>query len=94
MSNLDPTESIPLIEDDPWLSPYEYSIRHRMEHYQYQLSQIESGAGSLLDMSRGNEYFGFNRGEQDGQEGVWYREWAPGADALYLVGEFNDWNRR
>lgn len=23
--------------------------------------------------------------------GIWYREWAPGAKALALVGEFNNW---
>ncbi|MGO8671038.1 MAG: alpha amylase C-terminal domain-containing protein, partial [Capsulimonadaceae bacterium] len=27
------------------------------------------------------------------ESGVWYREWAPGADQLFLIGDFNDWNR-
>jgi hypothetical protein len=26
--------------------------------------------------------------------GIWYREWAPGAKALALVGEFNNWEPR
>lgn len=27
----------------------------------------------------GYKYYGFNRGECNGQTGIWYREWAPGA---------------
>jgi 1,4-alpha-glucan branching enzyme len=26
--------------------------------------------------------------------GIWFREWAPGAKALALVGEFNNWEPR
>lgn len=39
----------------------------------------------------GYKYYGFNRGEHEGKTGIWYREWAPGAKALSLVGEFNNW---
>lgn len=35
-----------------------------------------------------HEYFGFHR-----VPGGWvYRDWAPGAKAVSLAGEFNDWN--
>lgn len=27
----------------------------------------------------GYKYYGFNRGENEGKEGIWFREWAPGA---------------
>jgi len=40
---------------------------------------------------KGYKHYGFNRGECDGQKGIWYREWAPGAKALALIGEFNSW---
>ena len=39
----------------------------------------------------GYKHYGLNRGTHDGKAGLWYREWAPGAKALALVGEFNDW---
>ena len=39
----------------------------------------------------GYKHYGLNRGIQNGKAGLWYREWAPGAKALALVGEFNDW---
>jgi 1,4-alpha-glucan branching enzyme len=42
-------------------------------------------------MDLGYKQYGLNRGIRDGKAGLWYREWAPGAKALALVGEFNDW---
>lgn len=42
----------------------------------------------------GYKHYGFNRGTHEGKTGIWYREWAPGAKALALVGEFNSWSPR
>ncbi len=82
-----------LIELDPWLKPYADALRWRYNRYQETLERLCGDAGRLLDFSRAYEYFGLNRGECDGKPGVWYREWAPGAERLSLVGDFNDWNR-
>ena len=82
-----------LIDLDPWLEPYADALRRRFEHYQTTLKCVRDTEGTLEQFSRGYEYFGFNRGECDGRPGVWYREWAPGADALFLTGDFNDWDR-
>ena len=78
---------------DPWLEPYAGALRHRFHLYQEARRRIIAGAGSFDAFSRGHEYFGLNRGQRDGQPGVWYREWAPGAQALFLTGDFNQWNR-
>ncbi len=83
-----------LIGLDPWLEPYRDALRKRYDGFRRKLAEIEAAVGSLEAMSRGHEYFGLTRGEQAGQPGVWYREWAPGAQALFLTGDFNDWNRR
>jgi len=53
----------------------------------------EDRDGLIGRISLGHRYFGFNRGEMNGQNGVWYDEWAPGADYLALIGDFNDWNK-
>eukprot|EP00210_Caulerpa_lentillifera_P003282 g3133.t1 len=45
-----------------------------------------------LTVGSGYDFMGFNRGEHEGKKGIWYREWAPGAGAVCLVGEFNNWN--
>ncbi len=82
-----------LVQSDPWLAPYADALRRRYRHYQALRRRVLDAAGSLDAFSRGYEYFGFNRGEKDGRPGVWYREWAPKAIALSLMGDFNQWNR-
>lgn len=83
-----------LIAHDPWLEPYRGALQHRYNNYQRRLKQIEAAEGTLEKFATGHHYFGLNRGEKDGQPGVWYREWAPGAQALSLIGDFNQWNRQ
>ena len=43
----------------------------------------------LSSFAYGYMYYGFSRSET----GWIYREWLPGADAVHLIGDFNDWNR-
>jgi 1,4-alpha-glucan branching enzyme len=49
---------------------------------------IESIEGSLYDFAGGYKKFGLNRVGKS----IVYREWAPGAQELNLMGEFNNWN--
>ncbi len=81
-----------LVEQDPWLAPHADALRHRWQHYMKIKDSILKSGGLLGPISQGHTYFGFNRGELDGQKGVWYREWAPGATALGLLGDFNGWD--
>ncbi len=83
-----------LIAIDPWLKPYADALRHRFELYQAALKRIDEAEGSLLQFANGHHYFGLNRGERDGRTGVWFREWAPGAAGLALIGDFNGWDRQ
>ena len=53
------------------------------------LSRLISEGGSLSDFAMGHLYFGFHKAE----DGWYYREWAPGADKLFLTGDFCDWDR-
>ncbi|MCG9132492.1 alpha amylase C-terminal domain-containing protein [Candidatus Poribacteria bacterium] len=82
-----------LIDTDPLLKPYRTQLRERFVHYQRFKAEIEKTGGVLGEISQGHRYFGFNRGEHEGETGIWYREWAPGAAALALIGDFNDWSR-
>src|SRR4029079_18234241 len=83
-----------LIQSDPWLQPFEGALRQRYARYHRRLDDIVAGGGSIEAFSLVHEYFGCNRGERDGVPGIWYREWAPAAEGLYLVGDFNSWDRR
>ncbi len=79
---------LPLIANDSWLKPYEEAITGR---YQYALDkQTELTQGdriSLSDFANGYAYFGLHRTSA----GWIFREWAPNATRIYLVGSFNDW---
>ena len=84
---------IRLIKSDPLLKPYASQLREHIAYYQRFKLEIEKTGGVLGEMSQGHLYFGFNRGQCNDENGVWYREWAPGAKSLSLIGDFNDWNR-
>ena len=82
-----------LIRNDPWLEPYARQLASRQAHYKAALARLAPGGGLLGQISSGHHYFGFNRGEFLGKSGVWYREWAPGALQLRVIGDFNNWDR-
>ena len=88
-----PHDGAGLVAIDPWLAPYSDRLRDRYAHYLWVRSQIEADGGLLGPISQGHGIFGLNRGENNGEAGVWYREWAPGAVAVSLIGDFNGWDR-
>lgn len=89
-----PDDGTGLLAFDPWLEPYAQRLRDRYGHYKYVRHEVEKAGGLLGPISQGHHYFGLNRGEHEGKKGVWYREWAPAAYALFLTGDFNGWDRR
>lgn len=82
-----------LIDRDPWLEPYAGKLAARQAHYRNALKRFDATGGLLGQISQGHMYFGLNRGELYGKPGVWYREWAPGALQLRVIGDFNHWDR-
>ena len=82
-----------LIARDPWLEAQRDVLRKRFDYIQQVRARYDDSGGLAGDISKGHHYFGFNRGERDGAAGVWYREWAPGAHILSLIGDFNNWDR-
>jgi 1,4-alpha-glucan branching enzyme len=82
-----------IVRWDPLLNLYKNQLRDRFNHYRGVRHRFEATGGLLGDISRGHHYFGFTRGELYGKQGVWYREWAPGALQLRLIGDFNNWDR-
>lgn len=82
-----------LIDLDPWLEPQEENLRLRYQHYLDRLHSIDGSGGLMGEVSQGHHFFGFNRGELFGKPGVFYREWAPAALQLRLIGDFNNWDR-
>ncbi len=77
-----------ILKIDPTLQPYEKDINLRMEHYKRKKKELTGSTGSLTDFSNAHHFFGFHRTAS----GWIYREWAPAAEALFLTGDFNEWN--
>jgi 1,4-alpha-glucan branching enzyme len=82
-----------LCRSDDLLRAHAGKLRERQRRFLDRYRELEAGGGLLGAVSQGHRYFGFNRGQQDGERGVFYREWAPGAERLYLTGDFNGWDR-
>ncbi len=83
-----------LIQGDAYLEPYRPILQARYTHFQNVRQSLAPDGDLKRDASLGHTYFGINPGEHDGQPGLWYREWAPGAEALFLIGDFNHWDRQ
>jgi len=79
-----------LLEKDPYLKPYEKIIRRRLTRVHETEKRLTRGKMSLADFSSGHEYFGLHL---SGNEWV-FREWAPNATAIYLVGEMSGWQEQ
>ena len=76
-----------IIKKDPTLKPYENDIARREKDYREKKAAL-CGDGSLSDFANAHEYFGFH----PQKEGWIYREWAPGADEMFLTGDFCSWS--
>ncbi len=78
-----------ILELNPQLVPYQSYIDERMALYHEAKAKLLTKCGTLNEFANAHQYFGFHH-----VNGGWYyREWAPGANALYLTGDFNGWNR-
>lgn len=42
-------------------------------------AHIDENEGGMDKFTQAYKHFGLNRGEHEGKAGLWYREWAPGA---------------
>ena len=76
-----------LLAEDPCLTPYRGVLERRLNHISRTEQRLTAGRLRLADFASGHEYFGLHhRGNQ------WIlREWAPNAEALFLIGDMTDW---
>ena len=80
-----------LVLEDGWLQPYAREIQARMKLFDMEWKRLRQRYGSLEKCALGYRRMGFNRSASTGD---WiYREWAPGARELHLIGDFNGWDR-
>jgi 1,4-alpha-glucan branching enzyme len=79
-----------IVENDPWLTPFSEIIYRRTLKAQEKENELTQEIKSLSDFATGYLYFGIHRTER----GWIFREWAPNAEKIFLVGEFNAWKER
>ncbi|KAK2846716.1 hypothetical protein Q5P01_009715 [Channa striata] len=79
-----------LLQMDPYLKPYEQDFRRRYELLQKQLCQLEESEGGFDQFTRSYWTFGV---QQRPDNSLFFKEWAPAAEALFLTGDFNGWDK-
>ena len=82
-------EELNIIKNDPWLEPYKDAITGRHQHAIDKEKEL-TGKKTLADFATGHLYFGLHHTEK----GWTFREWAPNATEIYLIGSFNNWEER
>ena len=78
----------PHLLDDPYLAPYADAVLGRAAHARAKARELTGGKGRLADWASAHEYFGLHRTAT----GWVFREWAPHATDMWLVGDFSKWD--
>ena len=77
-----------ILKNDQRLAPYAPAIEGRHEDALRKLKDLTAATGSLSDFANAHKYFGLHRQK----DGSWvFREWAPNASAITLIGDFSGW---
>ena len=76
--------------DDPFLAPYAECLRARSERAKRRIADLAEDGVSLSRFAGAHEYYGLHRADGGG----WvFREWAPNAKEIWLVGDFSNWEK-
>ncbi len=79
--------SLEILKKDPWLQPFSEIITGRYQRYLNKKQEISSKHKSLKQFANGHTYYGLHKLKNN-----WvFREYAPAADKIVLIGDFTDW---
>ena len=83
-------KKLAIYRNDPWLKPYADAIEGRHEDVVRKEAELTTHCNSLKDFANAHQYFGLHR------QGDWwvFREWAPNATQIFLVGDFSGWEEK
>ena len=82
-------KQLAILRHDPWLEPYAPAIEGRHEDVVRKLEELTANTnGSLVEFANAYKYYGLHHLP----EGGWiFREYAPNAKDIWLIGTFSDW---
>jgi len=79
-----------IYDKDNWLKPWESIIDGRHKNIGFRMSSLADAYGALAPKMNNHLYYGMHKTA----EGDWvFREYAPNATKIYLLGDFNHWKR-
>jgi 1,4-alpha-glucan branching enzyme len=79
-----------LLKSDPYLKPFSDAIHRRLKRIEDAEDRLTQNTGNLLDFASSHDYFGLHFHKNE-----WiFREWAPNATAIYLIGDRTGWEIR
>lgn len=77
-----------IYETDPWLEPFKEAVDRRHNRI-LEVREALTGGSPVSDVANNHLFYGLHRTE----DGWVFREWAPNATRIYLIGQFNNWKR-
>ncbi len=81
-------KKLAIIKNDPWLAPFADAINGRHNDAINKENELSlGGKQSLADFANAHQYFGLHRTDT----GWVFREWAPNATQIILIGDFSGW---
>ena len=83
--------SLKMLRDKEYLQPYSDAILGRFKYAAWKMHEITQGSGTLSNLATGYLHYGLHQQK----DGSWtFREWAPNATAMYIIGDMNDWKEQ
>ena len=81
-------KTLGIIRHDPWLAPYADAINGRHNDALRKEAELVGKNGNLVDFANAHQYFGLHKTKR----GWVFREWAPNATEVILIGTFSEWH--
>ncbi len=76
-----------ILKNDPWLEPFAAAIEGRHQDAVNKEKELTAADGTLKAFANAYNYFGLHRTD----DGWVFREWAPNATSITLIGDFSKW---
>ena len=78
-----------IYDTDPYLSPYRGQIDRRYRELVIRKQELAGYGRRIADAVNNHLYYGVHADRKE----VVFREWAPNATAMYVIGDFNGWQK-